>query len=266
VSDDLWFFEADALRPLARDNKESYRAAAPFPHHVFDGFLPDALARKMADEFPPIGFSGFRLNESRYQWKKQSSAQESDFAGMSPLLRHLLNELNGKVFLDFLERLTGIEGLIPDPHFNGGGIHQILPGGSLAIHRDGLRDIRRKLDRRVNVILYLNHDWREEWGGHLELWDNRVSRCEVRLAPTFNRCVIFHTTPDAYHGHPDPLRCPEGRSRNSLALYYFTNGRPEEERVSSLDAEWKPRPGERFPDRLTTLVRRGLHFLARGRR
>ena len=122
--------------------------------------------------------------------------------------------------------MTGIQSLIPDPSFQGGGLHQIVPGGKLGIHADFNKHSRFGLDRRLNLLLYLNKNWREEYGGHLELWDRDMTHCEAKVAPIFNRVMVFGTTDFTYHGHPDPLRCPEGMTRKSLALYYFSDGRP----------------------------------------
>ena len=91
------------------------------------------------------------------------------------------------------------------------------------------------LNRRLNLLLYMNKGWEDAWRGHLELWDRGMKGCVKKVAPVFNRCVIFSTTDDAYHGHPHALECPEGTTRKSLALYYYTNGRPEEERSAPHD-------------------------------
>ncbi|MCB9262381.1 MAG: 2OG-Fe(II) oxygenase [Flavobacteriales bacterium] len=137
--------------------------------------------------------------------------------------------LNSEPFLNFLSELTGIENLMGDPYFEGGGCHQIKPGGYLKVHADFNKHKLTNLDRRLNVLVYLNQDWKEEYGGHFELWNTEMTKCEKKLLPLFNRMAMFSTTDFSYHGHPDPLKCPEGRSRKSLALYYYTNGRPAEE-------------------------------------
>lgn len=261
MASDLYFFEDDYFNPIAQAHRQRYAEAVPFPHCVLDNFLPESLANFLAEDFPPSDFEHFKLNENRYQWKKQSSLQHSNFEGLSPRLRHVLNEFNGKVFLDFLETLTGIEGLVADPHFNGGALHQILPGGRLAIHSDFSWDPRRKLERRLNVLFYLNPDWNETWGGDLQLWDRQMSKCETRIFPIQNRCVIFNTDSDSFHGHPDPLGCPSSRTRNSLALYYYTNGRPERDRTEPQDTTWKARPRERFPSEGITFLRRAYHLV-----
>jgi len=137
--------------------------------------------------------------------------------------------LNSMSFLEFLSAVTGIQNLIPDPGFEGGGLHQILPGGKLGVHADFNKHRSFGLDRRLNVLVYLNKDWREDYGGHLQLWDREMRACEAKVLPVFNRVMVFGTTDFTYHGHPDPLQCPNGMTRKSLALYYFTNGRPSEE-------------------------------------
>ncbi len=256
------FFEKNYFDKLARQNKTAYRHAKPFPHFVFDDFLPINLANRLADHFPKPNFANFRLNESSHQWKKQSSLQLTNFAGLIPAFRHTLNEFNGKVCTEFLEDLTGIEGLIGDPHFTGGGLHQILRGGRLAVHADFNWDAKRKLDRRLNLLLFLNRDWSNEWGGDLELWSRDMSRCEVRIAPLFNRCVIFNTNSWSYHGHPDALACPEPRTRNSIAIYYYSNGRPTEEKVEPHETLWQARRGEKFPNRFMTWLKRSCHLAA----
>ena len=138
--------------------------------------------------------------------------------------------LNSQPFLEFLQQLTGIkETLIPDPYFEGGGFHEIKPGGYFKMHVDFHKHKLTKLDRRLNILVYLNEDWKEEYGGHFELWERDMSKCVTRILPQFNRLAMFSTTDFSWHGLPDPLTCPPDRSRRSIALYYYTNGRPEGE-------------------------------------
>ncbi len=152
--------------------------------------------------------------------------------------------MNAPPMLGFLEQLTAIDGLIPDPYLGGAGPHQILSGGFLKVHVDFNVHPKLKLDRRLNMLIYLNQDWQEDWGGHLELWDREVQRCHRKILPIFNRTVVFSTTETSYHGHPNPLRCPEERTRKSLSFYYYTNGRPEAELSAPHDTLFKPTPSE----------------------
>jgi hypothetical protein len=141
-----------------------------------------------------------------------------------------------------------VEALVPDPYFEGGGAHQIMPGGLLKVHADFNKHKLTNLDRRLNVLVYMNKDWSEEWGGHFELWDREMKAPVKKILPIFNRMAIFTTTDFSFHGHPDPLRCPPGRSRKSLALYYYTNGRPDYEVNSGLEEHstlFKARPNSK---------------------
>jgi Rps23 Pro-64 3,4-dihydroxylase Tpa1-like proline 4-hydroxylase len=152
---------------------------------------------------------------------------------------NLLNFLNSKEVLTYLEELTGIPDLIADPGLYGGGVHRILSGGKLSVHADYNFHPVTKLHRRVNLLLYLNKDWKEEWGGDLQLWNKDMSMCVKKILPIFNRAVIFNITSEAYHGHPGPLKSPEGIDRLSFALYYFTKERPIEELTDPHMAVWK---------------------------
>jgi len=154
--------------------------------------------------------------------------------------------LNSQPFLEFLQELSGIEEvLMPDPYFEGGGYHEIKPGGFLKLHVDFHMHKRLGLSRRLNLLIYLNEDWEEHFGGHFELWEKDMSKSVVKILPIFNRIAIFSTTGDSWHGHPDKLTCPEDRSRKSIALYYYTNGRPE----SELDSASKKRITTTFKER-----------------
>jgi hypothetical protein len=140
--------------------------------------------------------------------------------------------------------LTTIQGLIPDPYFNGGGYHETAPGGKLGIHADFRVNEQLHLHRRLNVIVYLNEGWQEEWGGALELWDRQMKSKQREVAPLFNRCVIFNTDADSYHGHPDPLAAPAGVLRRSMALYYYTASKEIYKEVPNTSTVYHARPGE----------------------
>jgi Rps23 Pro-64 3,4-dihydroxylase Tpa1-like proline 4-hydroxylase len=224
-------FKIESFLPLARMRQleeaaaAQYAAAKPFPHIVFDNFFDPELVDAVLTEFPrPDAIKWQRFDNDREI--KLASAKEASFG---PATRLLLYHLNSMTFLEFLSKVTGIENLIPDPSFDGGGLHQIVPGGKLGVHADFNKHHQYGLDRRLNLLLYLNRNWKEEYGGNLELWDREMTRSEAKVAPLFNRVMIFSTTDFTFHGHPDPLRCPEGMTRKSLALYYFSNGRPAEE-------------------------------------
>jgi Rps23 Pro-64 3,4-dihydroxylase Tpa1-like proline 4-hydroxylase len=125
----------------------------------------------------------------------------------------------------------------------GGGLHQTLPGGMLRVHADFLKHPHYGLDRRMNLLLFLNKDWKPEYGGALELWDENMERLVTQVEPLANRCVIFTTSPTSYHGYTQPITCPQGMSRKSLAAYYYTL--PDTVEVGHKPATfWKDVPGE----------------------
>jgi hypothetical protein len=239
------FLPYERLDEIAASKAEAYASARPYPHVVIDGLFEDWILEKILSEFPSPRAKNWIAHDIPQEIKLQSKVERN-----IPLFtRHFLYALNSGAFLKFLERLTGIDNLIGDPHFEGGGLHQIVCGGKLAIHADFNKHSCFKLDRRLNMLIYLNKSWRDEYGGDFELWDRNMTRMVSKVAPLFNRVVIFTTSKDSYHGHPDPLTCPPDMTRKSLALYYYTNagvdsrGEQSSGRHSTL---FQPRPGERF--------------------
>ncbi|MBY0369108.1 2OG-Fe(II) oxygenase [bacterium] len=246
TSENLYFLNRGDLVQRGKALAGQYQSGDPFPHIQIDDFFPVDVARRIGSEFPKSDFAGFIQPDNAFQKGKLGRTQENYLEGLPPFVRHMLNEFNGLAFIDFLEALTGIKGLIPDTHYKGGALHQILPGGSLAIHADFNRDLHRKLRRRVNVLFYFNDAWDASWGGNLELWDRQMTKCEKSISPLMNRCVIFNTTSDSFHGHPDPLNCPPDRTRKSIALYYYTSDPDEAARTHT--TLWRRRPGVDEPE------------------
>lgn len=239
-SSTLFVLSPERLTPVAQELSESYATAEPFPHVVIDDLFPADVLRRVAESFPSVA----DIDWHRFNNPRQKKFAAEDETQIEDNARWLLYQLNSATFMKFLETLTGIEGLIPDPYFTGGGLHQIERGGYLKIHADFNRHPKFKLERRLNLLLYLNENWEEEYGGHLELWNKEMTHCVTRILPLFNRCVVFTTTDYSYHGHPEPLACPQNVTRKSLALYYYTNGRPETEGTNEHGTLVRPRPGE----------------------
>jgi len=220
-----FFFSPEYLMQLAEANQQRYAQALPFPHIVIDNFLPIEVLETILSEFPKPE----QINWTKYEDTAQVKLASTNETQLGIATRLLLHQFNSSVFLNFLETLTGIDGINPDPHFGGGGLHQIVRGGFLKVHVDFNRNIKLRLDRRLNLLLYLNQNWEESYGGQLELWDRDMTACQTRILPIFNRCVIFNTTDFSFHGHPNPLTCPPGWTRKSIAIYYYSNGRPIDE-------------------------------------
>ncbi|MFL6720871.1 MAG: 2OG-Fe(II) oxygenase [Sphingomonas sp.] len=218
--------EPDECRELGRSLAGRYRSASPFPHIVIDDFIDPKVLRGVLDAFPPSEDKQF-FDRDQERLKFQYQPHESS----SGLVRNLFAELNSQAFLGFLEELTGIPGLISDPYFEGGGLHETKLGGHLGVHADFNVHSRLKIERKLNLLIYLNEAWDDSYGGALELWDRQMNACEVRVKPVFGRAVIFNTALDSFHGHPDPLNCPPERSRRSIATYYYS---APEEGISAL--------------------------------
>jgi len=185
---------------------------------VLDDFLPAEAAARLLDEFPPIDAFVSDGPEGGNKVGKYDSTLVTE---LSPFIRNLLAQLCCSPFVDFLESLSGVSGLVPDPHGTDHALRHFVRGGSLALHADFNTQKSLGLERRVNIILYLNRNWPAEYGAALEFWDRDMTVCAKSIAPVFNRAVVFSPTSDAYHGFPDPVRCPEGESRKSLQLYYY---------------------------------------------
>jgi Rps23 Pro-64 3,4-dihydroxylase Tpa1-like proline 4-hydroxylase len=240
LSNELYTDEFAAhLDKLAHDNAAKYASAKPFPHIYFDNFLPVEPLEAALAAFP---------EPRALPWNEFSNANEKKLAfdkveKLPAPIRDILFFLNSRPMVNFLEVLTGIKGVIPDPHYVGGGLHQIKPGGHLEVHVDFNNHDQLHLDRRINVLVYLNKNWEESYGGHFELWDTEMKAAEVKILPLFNRCAIFSTTETSYHGHPTPLSCPPDRARKSIATYYYSNGRPAHEIGASHTTVFKNRPG-----------------------
>jgi 2OG-Fe(II) oxygenase superfamily len=229
------FFDSE-ITVAGRQFQTRYTTALPFPHIVLDNFLDEEMLEVCVREFPTTAERNAAYTRSQENLKVEFNPES-----LSPPIRSLFHSFNSAAFVHFLENLTGIKGLIPDPWFVGGGFHEVAQGGHLNIHADFNYHEIMQLERRLNVLIYLNKDWKEEYGGCLELWDARMQRCYRRVVPLFNRCVIFSTSSTSFHGNPQPVNHPQKLSRRSIALYYYTASWDGSRRAHT--THFKPRPG-----------------------
>lgn len=238
----------ERLQARVETDARSYQGATPFPHIVMDDFLPETVYRSLLQVYPKPGqVADWRQADAVDAQGRVAQKLKLGYSNelrMPAPLRELLYALNCGAFIRYLEKLTGIPHLLSDPHMFGGGLHQYLPGAVLRVHADFNKLPGFELDRRLNLLIYLNEDWREEWQGDLELWDRAMHKCQRRIAPLGNRCVVFSTTSTSFHGMPEPLACPSGTTRKSIALYYYSNGRPADEMEAPHSTLWQARPGE----------------------
>lgn len=221
------------------DLAEIYSQNSPFPHIVIDDFLEPVWAAKIANSLEASDIRTWNYDDGvkEHQVNKRWL---SDVSLMDPVVGDTLLYFNSDPALSFFSTLTGIDALQGDPRFVGGGVHVTERNGKLDVHADFNIHPDLGLHRRVNALLYLNRDWRREWNGQLELYAKN-GECEVEVDPLFNRLVVFTITDDALHGVPRLLQCPEDRKRFSLALYYYTNDRPETEKAPFHWANWMAR-------------------------
>lgn len=215
--------EADKIR-------ETFVHAKPFRHVVIEDFFEPGFAHRLLDEFPTFDRKLARAESGEVGGK----AVNTRIATIGPAYEELYQLLSSQPFLDYVSRLSGIERLILDPAMYGGGTHENLHGQELDPHVDFNYDQSNQLHRRLNLIVYLNKDWRPEWGGSIEIHSNPRKPYENTIrswAPIFNRAIMFETNEYSWHGFPK-IDLPEDRrtlSRKSISIYLYTKDRPAEE-------------------------------------
>jgi len=215
------FGDLESIKNEASDRYyKTFESQKPFNHLVTDNFLDrkdvEVLNKYLNSQ--PLPFRAYEKGMSGGLHKNEYKPDLNDGQLASFFLK-----LSCPAFLSYLEGLTGISGLIPDPYYDGGGLHETFRSGGLGIHTDYLGHSRLKLKRVLNLIIYITEGWEEGWGGELGLYDSPSSEPVVKITPEFNRAVIFKTDENSWHGLPSPISPPIGISRRSIALYYFIN-------------------------------------------
>jgi len=217
--------QVDRLFPYSRWSSQlpvlakRYRGGNPVPHILLADFLEVEVARAIAEEFPNAHTEAW----TQYKHHNENKLGMAKRELFPPGLGEVTDKLNSPAFVSWLSSLTGIPDLVPDRSLEGGGLHQSSRGGFLNVHTDfSHHHYHKHWRRRVNLILYLNPTWRAEWGGAIELWDVGMRRCVAKYPPLLNHALIFNTNEKSLHGFPEPLSCPQGVSRRSVALYYYT--------------------------------------------
>ncbi len=240
IDPDTLLADVEASRALGQSVASQYQSAQPYNHICIDNFLPVEVLDRVLSDLTVLNDVGAADSFNRDQERLKSSYIPER---LPTYTKNLFYALNSKPFLLFLEDMTGIGGLIPDPYFIGAGIHRTLNGGHLDIHADFNLHPHLKVERRLNVLIYLNRGWQEEWGGSFEVWDKQMTKKEASFVPTFNRMVCFSTASDTFHGNPEPVNSPTGEPRLSIALYYYTA--TWDDTRKSHTTLFKPRPGSK---------------------
>jgi hypothetical protein len=228
--DPLGVFDDPRYAALAVDAAPAYRSAPPFPHGVYDDFLPVELATALSEGFPTFESIEWVVRDN----ENNRRVYQHDETLVPPLYRRMLREFNSRQFALFVETLTGIDNLLPDPYFIGGGLHLSGPGDFLKIHADFNWHHKLQAYRRVNALLYLSEEWDESWGGAIEFWDQEMKGAVDLAYPKFNRLVVFSTSEHSNHGQRVPNACPPGVTRKVINLYYYSSHRDD------VDAEADP--------------------------
>lgn len=231
---------ADKILKAERTNSFN---EVPFKHLVIDDFFPDELAQICLKNFPATNRQEWDYNNDLDIEIKYRTTWESEFDIPDGIV-YAVRVMNSAMFLQAMSSVFSIPKIIPDPYFSGGGLNITKPGGLLDVHVDGNYHDATGLNRRLNAILYLNPNWQEGWGGEFGLYDENGDKCIKRVAPLFNRLVIFDSHDKSFHGLPDPLDFPEGEERKSIILYYYTKDKRPSEQILTDEphsALWKKR-------------------------
>ena len=233
--------ELETATDLGKTYAERYQSAEPYNHICIDNFLPQDVIDRVRADIKSLEEAERSFDGTHEKLKSQYSPDR-----LPDYTRHLFQAFNSRPFIRFLEEMTGIQGLIPDPYFIGAGIHKTLNGGFLDIHADFNLHKRMRVERRLNVLIYLNPDWKEEYGGSFEVWDKDMKTKAASFVPIQNRMVCFSTASDTFHGNPEPVNHPNGEPRQSIALYYYTATWDDTRFEHS--TLFKPRPGTQDAD------------------
>ncbi|MDB6083584.1 MAG: hypothetical protein JWN43_1465 [Gammaproteobacteria bacterium] len=201
------------------DVRDAYRSAKPFAHVVVDNLFSETLLDSLLLEMSQMGRDRWKNidQDTRERTLRMRSAAEMGAAG-----DRLLSIVHGAAFLYLLSEITGIPQLLPDPYLQGAGYALMRRGDYFGVHSDRNVAYETGLVRRLAMIIFLNKSWSPAYHGELELWSHDAKRCDVSIAPLYNKTVIFEVANPNFHGVPTPLACPSDRLRQSFILYYHT--------------------------------------------
>ena len=243
----------ECLGPWVNNREElnkKFAEAKPFPNVELENFFKPEIAEALYSAFPKV--------TDDHKWVHYNNPIEKKFAltdfSKLPQFKELFALLQTDDFVNLIKKISGIENLENDPHLHGAGLHQHIPGGKLDIHLDySIHPVTGK-ERRVNLIIYFTKDWKEDYGGAIELWNEDFTQCEKKLTPCFNTAMLFRTSDVSYHGLPLPIKCPDDNSRKSIAIYYVSDPRPDLENIR-YKAQFRPLPNQPVNDKLEQLYR-----------
>ncbi|TAE66850.1 MAG: hypothetical protein EAZ85_15590 [Bacteroidetes bacterium] len=237
----------EAIEKLKNDFKDGF----PYKHIVIDNFLTEDFAQSLHQNFPTID----KLNK-HYHGLNEKKSEGSNFNDFHKDFSILRNEvLMSKQLADWVSEITNIEGVFVTDDKLGTGLHQGGDGSFLDIHIDFNIHAEKNVHRRLNLLIYMNQNWQEEYAGHLEMWDAKMTKCEKKLLPIFNRLVIFETNEISYHGY-STVHLPENMTRKSIYTYFYTPLREDASKYH--DTVFKAKPTDSTAKKLGTTVKETL--------
>ncbi len=234
--------------------KNSFASAKPCKHLVLPNFLNDQLATSLYENFPKID----TLNVKRKSINENKS-EDYHFDRFHPDFSALKKVVGSPEMYKFMETITGIDGLRTTDDSLGSGVHQGRNGSYVDVHIDVNYNPAENLWRRINLLIYLNKNWKPEYGGDLELWDKAMTKCEAKVLCDFNRSVIFLTDEIAPHGYAK-IKVPEGETRKSFYTYYFTE---VGEGFNYSDSRFISRPDDSTVKKVATGIKEPLKITAK---
>ena len=224
------------------ERKKEY-FSSPFKHIVLDNFLPKDMVLQATNAFPKIKSNEWNSTYDEDIEIKMRSNWQSEFDIPENIIE-VIRILNSSIILKAMGERIKIKKLIPDPYFTGGGLNITERSGLLDVHVDGNYHDATSLNRRINLLVYLNQNWKKSWGGELGLYDSKGKNCIKKIDPIFNRCVIFDSHDTSFHGLPSPINFPQDQVRKSIILYYYTFAPRPEHQIKVKEphsALWKKR-------------------------
>lgn len=211
--------QLDKLNAQVDADAKAFATAKPFRHIVIENCINPSFKEDVLKSFPDPSWPSWNRGKEEQNAFQPKKLTCDDIGAIPAPLDRLVEELNSGPVLRWLEKITGINDLLADPHLFGGGLHSTGPGGLLVPHIDFHFGKNEFLHRRLNLLIYLNEGWKPENNGALELWNQEKDIVEREVLPEYGRMVIFQTDADSMHGFSKAV---EGRYRNSIAMYYYT--------------------------------------------
>ncbi len=242
------YFEPAETERLSRE----FKNAVPYPHIILDNFLNEETATQLFEHFPSIS----TLNK-HYKGLNENKSEGSNFADFHPVFQQVRNELMSPEFAAWVAKLTGIPGVFITKDNLGTGLHQGSDGSFLDIHVDFNIHHVQNVHRRLNMLLYLNKDWKPEYGGAMEMWNADMTKMAKKVSPDFNRCLIFETSDISYHGY-SKIHLPTGVTRKSFYTYFYTEITDKSKLKDYHDTVFKAKPEDTAFKKVGTTVKEGL--------